>query len=120
MKFCQIDWDAAAKQFDSAIKPASFKTVTQKAMKKVFAAAEGGEEGHGKVTARGKGGGAGGRKRKADAEEDGEGGETRAAKKGKGKGGKRSKKAMEDVEVAEEGKRLLPCVGSKRALLTCE
>lgn len=101
----QVDWGAAAADYDPKVKVASFKTVTMKAFKKAWgavhpeegsAAAEG--EGEADSKAKGKVKGAG-RKRKAAAVvagEDGEGEGKPAAKKTRG--GKRGKKAAAEVE----------------------
>ena len=96
----QVDWEAAAAEFDPKVKAASFRTVTLRAIKKVQAAAgtapvegedAGGEE---KVNGKAKGG----KKRKAAAEDDAEE-KPKPAKKGKG--GKKAKTQTETKGEAE-------------------
>ncbi|KAK3709264.1 hypothetical protein LTR37_011002 [Vermiconidia calcicola] len=97
-----VDWDTAAAQYDSNVKPQSFKTVTSRVIKKIQASEGGGDADEGekktKAGAKGKagGGGGGGKKRKAAAEEDGG-----AAKVKKARGGKKAKK--EPSAEAEDG-----------------
>ncbi|KAK3714746.1 Protein transport protein sec20 [Vermiconidia calcicola] len=92
-----VDWDTAAAQYDSNVKPASFKTVTSRVIKKIQAS-EGGDADEGEKNANGaaKGKGTGGKKRKAVAEEDGG-----AAKVKKGRGGRKAKAEVETE--AEDG-----------------
>jgi hypothetical protein len=122
LTFAQVDWTAAASQFDPKVKPESFKTVTLRALKKAqtgggVAPAANGAEGDGagdggaKAGAKGKDGG---RKRKAEAEAEAdgeEGGGEIVMEKGKGKGkkgkggaAKKGKKAKAEVEEDGEGK----------------
>ena len=99
----QIDWDAAAAQFDPGVKVQSFRTVTARAIKRVQAAAAGGggtatgngdagDDGEPKTKAKGKGG-----KKRKDAEA--EGGDASEKPVKKAKGGIRGKK----VETGSKG-----------------
>ncbi|KAF2482578.1 hypothetical protein BDY17DRAFT_311032 [Neohortaea acidophila] len=111
----QVNWDAAAAQYDPKVKTASFKTVTLRALKKVEAAAKanGATIGNGAEVKEKKaaGGAKGAKKRKAaevqeDADEEAAAAETTVAKKGKKgaaakRGGKKGAAVVAAADVEE-------------------
>ena len=110
----QVNWEAAAAQYDPDIKVASFKTVTLRAVKKVEKAAgtggaaatgdDSGDEGTKAKKAPAKGKVTAAKKRKAAAEDEDAGSEVeKPAPKKKAAGGKKGKKAPveADAEVDE-------------------